>query len=256
MNLETLESRRLLSTTLTLAPPTAIWQPLTSISAVFVTPETLRNSGGITRTGTLILKGTDADDEISVVRDGNKLKYRLGANGVVNVITSAAGIKRILVEAGGGDDKVFLDPELQTRCTVLAGSGDDIVDGCFGATIVGGSGDDKLSLPPTGVFVADPNGGEVTGVWMSSVIGPGVLTGGDGDDILVASSINTVVGGRGRDTAIESIHYNAQPPTQPTVNPKEDFGDRASGIEGFSAIIRIGDSKDVITVLTLEGTSA
>jgi Ca2+-binding RTX toxin-like protein len=178
---------------------------------------------GVTRTGTLVLKGTAGADHLSVIRDGNKIKVTrtpVGAN-TVTLVLDAAKVKRVWVEALGGDDCVFVDNELAKPCTVLGGGGDDRVDGNDGATLLGGAGNDKLSVPPGGDRAA-------------------YLSGGAGDDTLVANAAtDTVVGGRGADDVVALLTATATPGEHLSADPASTFGDRASGIERFFSTVRI-----------------
>ena len=92
-----------------------------------------------------------------MVRDNNLIKYtvRRGVGDpakpegtAFTVVIHASKVKRVLVEAGGGDDRVFIDDELAKRVTVYGGGGSDNLEGNHGATLVGGGGNDRLSVPP------------------------------------------------------------------------------------------------------------
>ena len=233
---ENLESRRMLSTgKLSLASDAFVGSGNLTIVYSVNGDTVLQSFGGtITKTETLLVKGNASNDVLSVVRDGNKIKYntRIGDGGIyANFVVDASKVKRVYVEAGGGNDKVFIDEELQKNCTVLGGGGNDTIEGNSSSTLIGGSGNDKLSVPPTGVIVVGGEPGEViTGVWTSS-LGSALLSGGDGDDILLGKSTDTVVGGRGDDLLIQRLIYNRFPATNPTFDVAGDFDDRASGIE-------------------------
>jgi hypothetical protein len=84
VSLEALEGRRLL----------AVAQPLA-------------DNITITSRGTLVVKGTDEADVIAVQRSGGAVTVSFGVGEGVTAVKVFLGAetKRVLVEAGGGDDK-------------------------------------------------------------------------------------------------------------------------------------------------------
>jgi Ca2+-binding RTX toxin-like protein len=214
-------------------------EPLESRRLMALTIDTVWQAVGahITARGTLVIKGGADADTIAIVRDGNLIKHiRLpdgGGSRVIDVIGPASKVKRVLVEAGGGDDRVFIDEELRKPVTVVGGAGNDIIDDNRGATLIGGAGDDKLSVPLLRTWLDGPD--SIPGVTISQNGTPSLLCGGDGNDVLVASSVDSVVGGRGNDLAIERAGVIDVPAAG--VNPQADFGQRAQGIEGFDAAL-------------------
>ena len=180
----------------------------------------------ITKTGTLVLKGGETADKISVIRDGNKVRVRIVETdgSQLNMFAKASEFKRVLIEAGGGDDKVFIDNELAKNCTVLGGGGNDTIDGNLGATLLGGSGNDKLSVPAESL------------VGSSDLVA--VLSGGDGNDRLVANATDHVAGGRGNDVALAMLAFDeTSGGSDPVTTP--DLADRYTGIEQqqFTALV-------------------
>jgi len=178
-----------------------------------------------------------------VVRDNNLIKYtvRRGVGDpakpegtAFTVVIHASKVKRVLVEAGGGDDRVFIDDELAKRVTVYGGGGSDNLEGNHGATLVGGGGNDRLSVPPF-----DIAGWAKSGIFVDSTVvspPPALLLGGDGNDVLVASALESVVGGRGDDTAVEI--YDIAPKAIEQLDAEADFGpQQASGIETFDVLV-------------------
>src|SRR5436190_17239631 len=113
-------------------------------------------SGDITGAGTLVIKGTDGHDGISVLREGSKIKFTVTTfDTLVGDTVNANQVKRVLVEAGDGDDHVFIDRHLNKRVTVAGGGGHDAIQGNRSATLIGGNGNDQLSVPaPQGVDLA------------------------------------------------------------------------------------------------------
>jgi hypothetical protein len=135
--MESLESRRLLSSgVLTLTRAFEI----NNGSVAFVP-----YGNDVTKTGTLVVKGTAAADSISVIRDGKWIKYTTGDN--TTRLIEQSKVKRVLVEGGSGDDRIFIDNELVKPCTVVGGNGDDRIDGNWGATLIGGAGNCRARLP-------------------------------------------------------------------------------------------------------------
>ncbi len=289
MRLELLESRRMLAVD-TIHTFTVIdTLPTHATMQITEGPGNFAGTSTISKTGTLLVQGTSDDDTLAILQDGNKIKYETTLNGHhAFVVVSASAVKRIYVNAGGGDDKIFLDPALQKRATVIGGSGNDHLEGAYGSTLIGGSGNDHLegaygstliggsgndhlegaygstliggsgndhlTLPPDGVIVADSKTPS-SGVWLSTNIGPGQAIGGDGDDFISAGSVNAIVGGKGDDILSESIHFNTRPTPLAQYNAKDDFGARASGVESFMSVLHFEDTGDVVQSLILKGTA-
>jgi hypothetical protein len=236
MSLEPLEHRRLLSLTLDV------------VGEVGTTLVQVSDLVHITKRGTLVLKGTGEDDVISVSRQGNGIVMRRNGTGL-SLGIDATRVKRVLVEADGGDDRVFIDPNINTRVTVVGGSGNDTIDGSMGDTLIGGSGDDRLQLlgsasPDFGVRTA----GATTAVTTiqpfftysyNFVIGePGFISGGTGNDTIVASSNDSVVGGLGNDRIfVRPPTLMAEQLADRAGTARTLLGDRASGIENFDLLV-------------------
>jgi hypothetical protein len=108
---ESLESRRLLSadTTYSGEPASAVTVTGGTLS-VWVTDsggaswQIVGGGGSVTRRGTLVVKGGDAADRITVIRDRNLIKYMVDnrVDAPVTTIIHASLVKRVLVEAGAG----------------------------------------------------------------------------------------------------------------------------------------------------------
>ena len=169
---ESLESRRLLS-----AGTPVPWDPVVPPAAVT-----------ITKTGTLVVKCYDGDDALVVTAAGKKVTLTLDGR----VVGSYGGVKRVLVEAGGGNDRVDV-VGLQTlgrACTVMGGGGDDVLVGGRGVQLIGGSGNDKL--------VAEQA--------VTSAPLPSLLSGGSGNDTLVACGApDSLIGGAGDDAIVATV---------------------------------------------------
>ena len=133
--------------------------------------------------GVLTVEGTKAGDQITLrlkSGDPNTLEVDFGDDGAADFSFPRAGIARIAVDAGNGDDSVLINENnpsgvfTDTIPTVLdGGDGNDVLTGGAGAgTLSGGNGNDTL------------NGGS----------GAEFLLGGDGND--------SIDGNRGNDVAL------------------------------------------------------
>ena len=189
--IESLESRQFLSAT------AAVWSTdaPTAHAAFYLIGAgeiSIHTDIHLTHTGTLAIKGTDGADSLSVTRSGKYINYQTNNGGTIaNFFTEASKVKRVLVEAGSGDDRVFIDPNLDKPCTIVGGNGDDRIDGNLGATMIGGNGNDRLFA--TGPTVINAGSGEVI-VGVSRIVGPAVLSGGAGNDTLIGNDGDDFVG--------------------------------------------------------------
>jgi Ca2+-binding RTX toxin-like protein len=157
----------------------------------------------LTHAGTLAIKGTDGADSLSVIRKGKFINYQTNNGGnIANFFTEASKVKRVLVEAGSGDDRVFVDPNLLKACTVVGGNGNDRIDGNLGATLIGGMGNDRLFAHPPGVLHVQSLHGEFVSVGTTGTVGNAVLSGGAGNDTLIGNEGDDFVGGTGVDRAV------------------------------------------------------
>jgi len=241
--LETLESRRLLAGQIAIdGPPTEIvFLPngvLGSkvIASVVETTDGFNGSAFVTKSGTLVIEGTSGADNISVAQDGSKIKYRAFVQGHhYNVSANASQIKRVLIEAGSGNDKVIIDSALAKRCTVVGGNGNDDITGNYGATLIGGAGNDRLTAPPRTNYDVD---NKIYSIDEDVPRLAAVLCGGLGDDTLTGDRFDDYVGGKGNDHAGETFNFHST--TQPVVVGADDFINQiqdASGIETFAGKI-------------------
>lgn len=121
--------------------------------------------------GILFVSGTAGNDEISVDSLGGGAAQVSDENGVVGTF---AGVDRIFVLAGDGDDTVTIDAAFTIRADLYGGDGNDV--------LTGGSGDDYVS------------GGA----------GDDVIFAGDGDDTVRCGTGNDQAdGGAGFDTVFD-----------------------------------------------------
>lgn len=117
----------------------------------------------------LRINGTPGNDQITVKQTAGAL---LVGNTGGWTTTVAGTFVNIVIDGGGGNDSVVVDPSVTTDCILYGGVGND--------TLVGGSGNDTLY------------GGA----------GKNRLYGGAGDDVLdtLGSTRDTLVGGSGQDS--------------------------------------------------------
>jgi hypothetical protein len=142
--------------------------------------------------GELRVKGTAADDRIAVrLRAGQPsiVEVDRGDDGSADFSVERAGIAKITVNAGDGDDLVRIDEsngavDIGIPTTIKGGDGDDTLAGGSGnETLRGGDGDDSI----------DGNRGADVGLM------------GDGDDTFVwdqGDGSDTVEGQAGQDTML------------------------------------------------------
>jgi Ca2+-binding RTX toxin-like protein len=230
MMIESLESRRLLSTSINITAGTL------TLTGTLQTAGSLNDVATLTSRGTLVVHGTDNAETISVTREGGQVhvwrRAAAGGSVVVDVAFSAASVKRILVEAGRGSDRVGLSADLNERATLAGGGGNDILQGNIGDTLIGGTGNDLLYVQvPDRVdlaasALADPQK-------LVLIASPqSVLSGGDGDDTLVTRLGDRVIGGKGSDTVI--LHDpNFLDSRLVPADVEAGFGDFAEGVEFF-----------------------
>src|SRR5581483_8847635 len=116
--------------------------------------------------GQLIVTGTPADDQISIVRSGTFYMITLGQQ---STTMSQFLVKGISIDAGAGNDRVRVTVGRYT--TIHGEDGNDNID-CKNGYVYGDAGDDHIA-------------------------GGGYLDGGDGNDTL--SGDGTLIGGAGSD---------------------------------------------------------
>ena len=127
-------------------------------------------SGSRLHNGELQIVGTAGADQVAIKKVGGTIVVEGNLAGV----SPAAGVQRILVLLGDGNDVVTVDGSVTAPLAVLAGGGNDQLKGGNGTNVlVGGDGDDAL----------------VGGTGRDLLIGGAGadrLNGNAGDDILVA----------------------------------------------------------------------
>jgi hypothetical protein len=143
--------------------------------------------------GTLRVSGTPFGDQIALrltPRDPNQLQVDVGDDGSADFTFDIATFAAIDVEAGGGNDKVRIDDDVNGAFTTTkptridGGKGDDVLIGGRGDEIlIGGRGDDFVD-GNGGADTAFLGDGDDTFVWDPGD-GSDVIEGGIGSDTLV-----------------------------------------------------------------------
>lgn len=180
----------------------------------------------VTSRGTLVVPGSEDSERIIIDRHGGNVRVYLPdfPHGFATAFP-ASQVKRILVDARGGDDRVSVAGNVPDPCTLFGGAGNDILDANAASTMIGGGGNDKLVARHITPVFRD-------GAVSLSSEGRALLSGGDGKDTLVGGSFDTVIGGRGNDLAI--YHYFLEPEDfHPRPSGEFLFADRASSTERF-----------------------
>lgn len=141
------------------------------------------------RNGKLYIKGTPADDaiEINLSNDAQNIVVVTGNGGDPHTF-ARAGIRRIIVRVGRGDDRVIVSPNVLIPTRIRGGRGNDFLQGGSGKNIIRGNrGDDHLIGGPSDDRLKGGRGNDI-------------LEGGGGNDILKGKKGNDIVlGGFGND---------------------------------------------------------
>lgn len=170
----------------------------------------------VTSRGTLVVHGTDAAEQITVqlVRDDASRGFRVivQADGSFNVERHEfsgkfSHIKRIRVEAGGGDDRLNVGggSQMTRPVTLLGEAGNDQIDFSSNGPVMadGGDGLDQISDVPY-INVAARRNSEVLDAFFADAVENSVntLLGGNGDDTLSGDANDVIDGGTGTDQGV------------------------------------------------------
>lgn len=150
--------------------------------------------------GTLTITGSSGPDAIEVqlrAKDNGKLKVEVGT---MERKYTAASVKRIVVNALGGNDSVEIgkdDEPVRIQSVINGGSGNDNLDGgASGDTINGGDGNDNIDGEGGNDKLYGGNGADT----LQGGSGKDQLFGEAGNDFLQGKTGNdTLVGGAGKD---------------------------------------------------------
>jgi Ca2+-binding RTX toxin-like protein len=221
----------------------------------FLEERRLLSASILIKDGTLIVRGTQRADHIvvsehradgSIPEDGPALFVRI--NGRERRLDPSK-IKRILVEAGNGDDHVEMtdDPFFtglrvaqviieQTRpTTILGGRGNDtLIGGEAADSISGGDGNDMLA-GAIGDDIVDGDNGKDT---IEGNAGSDLLRGGNGHDRIFADDVgDSVQGGRGFDLLLS-----------PHSNPASQSGFEAITAATLDTLPEFGYARGILTI--------
>ncbi len=111
-----------------------------------------------------------------------------------------ADVTSISGNAGGGNDIIFIDPDINVPVTLTGGTGDDVLVGGGGVNqLDGGDGDDQLHGGPLADFLQGGDGNDV----IAAGEGDDIVWGGGGDDLISGGSGNDVIRG---DAGVDEIY--------------------------------------------------
>jgi hypothetical protein len=114
--------------------------PHVSIGSAYVQPDA-DNMGMFT----LVVQGTEGNDRINISQDNGEIHVQITSKGVAYDHFFAQAISRIEIYGQGGNDKITVAADVTTPAYILAGNGNDRINGGGGQTvIVGGSGNNKI----------------------------------------------------------------------------------------------------------------
>ena len=165
--------------------------------------------------GQIILDAGAGNDRIDVARLKDRENfYGVTVNGQLHEFARKE-MMRLTIKAGAGDDRVFVDPNVDVPIRVDAGRGNDrVINQANGARIDGGAGDDHLINFSSATHVRGGQGNDTVnshGIFNTLEGGAGrddiysrgdadFVSGGAGNDKLNAwGSGNLIRGGRGND---------------------------------------------------------
>jgi len=170
--------------------------------------------------GTLVVHGSSKSDSIEV-----SLLHGKAADGFRAILDNKAGshearfkfksVKRIYIEAAGGDDSIFVGGGTeQTRpATVLGGAGNDKINHAFNASIFasGGSGNDVVGATAVISVTSTRDRDVIKGIFaVQNKTAVNTLQGDAGNDTLSGDTNDSVDGGGGTDTAVLTIAATVQ----------------------------------------------
>jgi RTX calcium-binding nonapeptide repeat (4 copies) len=166
----------------------------------------------LTSKGTFSVVGTSSADKISFAFVNDDPKQGLLAtvktkNKTHKLLEPLASVKRIYIDAGGGNDSVFVggSSNLTKPVTMLGGSGNDILN--YSATgpilAVGGSGNDVVGADAILPITSSKNSEIIKSVFgQTNPTGINTIAGGAGNDTLSCDTNDIMEGDSGSDTAI------------------------------------------------------
>ncbi len=164
--------------------------------------------------GTLLITGSTVADSVTLqlVHDDPTKGFIGTVTGgstktTINIRRSFASVKRIYIDAGGGNDSVFIGSgQSMTRpVTILGGSGNDTINYRAVGPILasGGAGNDVVGADAI-ISVNSSRNRDVINTLFAAKNSTGVNTvlGGAGNDTLSGDTNDQLDGGAGSDTAV------------------------------------------------------
>ncbi|GAA1365619.1 hypothetical protein GCM10009661_17130 [Catellatospora chokoriensis] len=175
-----------------LAAVTAGWQELAGGFPPAAPPPTPEPSEPVVVRGggvTLVSTGAHDDDVVVTVDAAGRPLVLVGG-----VTVAAVPDGRLVVRTGAGEDRVRVDPAVAASVSVLAGAGDDRIDG--GKLLHGAGGGDTLLGRDGDDLLLGGDGRD----YLDAGAGADMADGGPGDDTVYGlSGDDTLHGGTGRD---------------------------------------------------------
>jgi Ca2+-binding RTX toxin-like protein len=95
--------------------------------------------------GVLHVVGTAADDGVIVKPSGGQVAVSAAFIPGWHRILSAAAVTKVLIEGGGGNDRLSVYDTLPVPSVVDGGAGDDALSGGYSSLLIGGAGADRLT---------------------------------------------------------------------------------------------------------------
>ena len=141
---------------------------------------------------------TVSEDEVRCPDAPELLVDTAGGDDAVRLSGDFSAREHVSVDLGPGDDVLDPAPGIATPLTVLAGLGNDVVDGAAGADAVdGGGGKDVVRTHGGSDTITDSDAPTGVGGRLDGGDGNDRITGGRGDDLLLGGAGNDSLRGAG-----------------------------------------------------------
>ncbi|WP_339744496.1 cadherin domain-containing protein [uncultured Rubinisphaera sp.] len=178
--------------------------------------------------GELFIIGSDGSDLVFVTKYGGSYHILtcFEGSGVSYTTESTSGIDSLTILTGGENDLVKVDTRVKTPTLIDGGSGNDLLSGGGGMTVIlGGSGNDMLY---------GNNGNDI----LIGGLGNDLVSGGSGQDILIGGTTNL------------DNDYAALMLLLDTWNGSESFSDRITLVE---AELEVTDDGELDLLIDFQG---
>gem|GEM_PF-5923017 len=197
----------------------------------------------LTSTGTLHLVGTSGADDVAmkINSSGRTIGVSMGTPEGERVSIGnfrLNEIRRVRVEAAGGDDFINLGGVPQIPSVLLGGNGNDSIFASPGEAVVsGGAGNDRIVSGTSTDQLSGTESAEQQSIGQQ-------LIGGAGNDTLLGSSrVDAFNGGKGDDLAVDRLIDRSAIEGRAAGNVRDNLGSRGINLEGFDLASQ-GDSDD------------